>query len=262
MAKRKRAKRSHMSYVRAGKKAARTRARKRKRKNPTRHRPVVYSTGRGKRKKLRRSPWYMLKPKRINPKRRRKASGRKRYIRRRRRNPAGIKGMARTYFGRNRLQNAIMLLVGMGGAAALKGVVTNMLPKGNGQDWASRMYGFASIVLGVTVQMKSRRKAVKSAGVGMVVFGLYDVIVSNTPLGAYLPSIGAPTFKLPNGNGAAVSGYSNFGQRTYANNAGMMGAGIGPGGIETVGSNIGGPGSPEIVGMEDMDLADALEMSC
>lgn len=240
---RKKKKRSHASYVRAGKKAARTRKRKRRR-NPTRHRVVVYATGRGKKKRLRRSPSYRLKPRRVNPKRRRRRSYR--------RNPVRLRRMGQRYFGKARMQNAIMLLVGIGGSAALKGIIAGFAPVGVMRDWLQRLYGGLSIIAGVTLQMRSRRKAVKSAGMGMVVYGLYDLIVSNTPLGAYLPTIGAPTaFTKP------VSGYQDFGQLTYPS----MGASFRPGGsTEVVGGNITGGEMPEVIG-EDLDLADALEMA-
>lgn len=238
---RKKRTRSKASYRTAGLKAARTRKRGR-RKNPTRHRLVVYSTGRGRSKRLRRSKMYRLKPRRVNPRRRRSTRAR-------------AKGIVGKYLGRNRMQNALLVLLGLGGSAVLKGFVTNFVPAGATRDWAQRLYGLASIALGVTVQMQGRRKAVKSAGVGLVIFGVYDLIVSNTPLGVYLPTIGAPSAFLPAETQAGY--YGNFGQRTYND---QMGSNIGsPGGIEVVGSNI-GPSTPEVVG-DDYDLADMLEMA-
>jgi len=236
---RRRSKRSRASYVRAGKKAARTRARKRRR-NPTRHRPVVYGTGRGKRRKLRRSPWYRLKPKRINRRRRRRTT------RRYRRNPQRFQ--LRRYFGKARMMNAIALLAGLGGAGALKAFAAKMIPAENAvmQDWFSRLYGVGAIILGATINMQGRRKETKAVGTGMVVFGLYDAIVSNIPdLGQYLPVIGQPAF---------VSGVDAYGRD-------VLGAGITTGDVDVVGGNISTDMEPEIVGMDDMSLEDALEMS-
>jgi hypothetical protein len=80
----------------------------------------------------------------------------------------------------------------------------------------------------------------------MVVFGIYDLLVSNIPaLAQYLPAIEAPTF---------ISGA--YGRDVYPG----LGASISSGDIEVVGSNISTDMNPEIIG-EDADLADALEMS-
>lgn len=223
-----------MSYVRAGKKAARTRARRRRR-NP-KVRPVYYSKGRGSRKTYKRSPHARIR--KINP-------------RRRRRNPVRFKKMTRKYFGKARMTNAIMLLVGIGGSGVLKGITANFMPVGAAKDWYQRLYGLISIVVGATLNMQGKKKELKAAGTGMVVFGLYDVIVSNVPgLGAYLPAIAAPT--------AFVSGdYRNYGKDTYN----TMGASLSPGSIEVVGANISANEMPEIIGMDDYDLTDALDMA-
>lgn len=240
LVRKRKSKRSHASYVKAGKKAARSRKR---RKNPTKHRVTVYATGRGKKKRLRRSSkWRLGVRKRINPSRKRRS--------RRRRNPAmNLRSMGRTYFGKARITNALMILVGLGGAGFLKGILVGFMPAGIAKEWGQRLYGVAAIILGVTLQQTSRRKEMKSAGMGMVVFGFYDLIVSNTPLGQFLPTISAPTFS---GN------YLNYGQGTYADE---MGASLAAGGVEVVGANIEAGVMPEIIGMEDMGLEDALEMS-
>ncbi len=243
--KRRKSKRSHASYVKAGKKASRTRKRRR---NPTSHRITVKKTGRGKSARLRRSAGYRLKPRRVNPKRRRRSR-------------VQLKGMVGRYFGRNRVQNAVLMLVGVGVGATLKGLLVNFAPVGASRDWAERLYGVASVILGVTVQANSRRKAVKSAGVGLVVFGVYDLIVSNTPLGDFLPTIGAPVgfqrAKAIAEEAEQANGYyGNFGQNTYAG----MGAGINQGVPEVVGANISSGVAPEVIG-DDYDLSDMLEMS-
>lgn len=204
---------------------------RRKRRNPSQHRITVYKYGRGKRAKLRRTKAYRIKPKRVNPRRRRYS---------RRRNPVQM----RQYFGRQRMTNAIALLVGIGGAAGLKAVASKMVAN----PWFDRLFGVMAIVIGATLNMRGRRKMVKSVGTGMVVFGLYDAIVSNIPmLGAYLPTIGKPSF---------IGGYS-YGRQTYPS---MMGASLQDGVVEVVGSNVSMDMSPDIVGGE-MDLADALEMA-
>lgn len=244
-----RRKRKSPKRVAAGKKAARTR--KRRRRNPRRHRPVVYSTGRGKRKRLRRSPFYRLKPRKVNPRRRRRRNPR-------RKRGFALKGMTRRYFGKGRMTNAVMLLVGIGASGALKGFSANFLPAGAGKDWYKRLYGILSIILGATFNMRSRRSEIKSIGTGMVVFGLYDVLVSNiTQLQAYLPVISPPSAFLPAAE-TASGNYRSYGRETYDD---MMGANIGPGGTEIVGANIGSPDGVEIVGMDDVDLADALDMA-
>ncbi len=205
---------------------------RRKRRNPSKHRVTVYKYGRGKSAKLRRTKSYRLKPKRVNPRRRRKYS--------RRRNPVRM----RQYFGKTRMTNAISLLVGIGGAAGIKAFASRMV----GNEWFDRTFGILAIIMGATLNMRGRRAMTKSVGTGMVVFGLYDAIVSNVPmLGAYLPTIGKPSF---------ISGYS-YGRSTYPS---MMGASVNDGDIEVVGANVSMDMSPEIVGTE-MDLADALEMA-
>lgn len=239
---RKKSKRSHASYVRAGKKAARSRKR---RGNPARkaHRVTVYKYGRGKKMKLRRPrKWRLGRVKRINPK------GRKRSVsRRRRRNPAGLGSMGRRYFGKVRMVNAVAILAGLGGGGLLKTFLIGFMPEGPMKDWGTRLYGLASIVIGVTLQNRSRTKAIKSAGTGLVIFGIYDLLVTNTPLGRYLPTIASP---------ALAGNYMNYGQQTYG-----MGASLSQGEVEVVGANIEAGVMPEIVGHDDMGLEDALEMS-
>lgn len=154
----------------------------------------------------------------------------------------------------SRIQNALMILIGVGISASLKGFIVGFAPEGPAKKWTTRLYGLASVILGVTVQLKGRRKAVKSAGVGMVIFGVYDLIASNTPLGVYLPTIGSPTAFGPE----KVKGYyGDYGQSTYSD---MMGASLSPGPVEVVNGNISRGEMPEVIG-EDFDLSDALEMS-
>jgi len=225
-------------------------ARRRRRKNPAmaykfrrarkagrRSRVVVYRFGRGKKRKLRRSPRARLRPLRVN---RRRRSYRRRY----RRNPVRV----RQFFGKARMMNAISLLAGIGAAGIVKGFASNMIQN----DLFTRFYGVASIVLGATLNMKGRKKAVKSVGTGMVVFGIYDLLTQNIPmLSAYLPTIGAPTFLSP-AAAPEVAGAGYYGRS-------VMGASIQPGDLEVVGANIGLTSEPEVVG--GGDLADALEMS-
>ena len=74
-----------------------------RRKNPRgrKHRITVYRTRkRGKKPGLRRSPYYRIRPRRVNPR--------------------GMKGMIGKYFGRGRMMNAVGLLAGMGGSAIAK----------------------------------------------------------------------------------------------------------------------------------------------
>jgi len=145
------------------------------------------------------------------------------------------------------MTNAIMLLIGIGGAGALKGFSAGFMPEGPAKDWYQRLYGIVSIVIGATLNMQGKRKEMKSIGTGMVVFGLYDVIVSNIEgLQQYLPAISAPT--------AFAGDYRSYGQST------MLGAGINDGPVEVVGANLTAGEMPEIVG-EDMDLADLLDMA-
>jgi hypothetical protein len=141
--------------------------------------------------------------------------------------------------------NAIALLAGIGGAAGLKAFASRMV----NNEWFDRLFGAAAIILGATLNIQGRRKEVKALGTGMVVFGLYDVIVSNVPfLQQYLPTIGTPAF---------LQGENGYGRQTYNE---LMGAGISQGAVEVVGGNISMDMTPEIVG-EEMDLADALEMA-
>ena len=150
------------------------------------------------------------------------------------------------------MTNAIMLLIGIGGSGALKGFAAEFLPEGQAKDWFQRLYGVISIIVGATMNMQGKRKEIRSIGTGMVVFGLYDVIVSNVEgLQAYLPAIAPPT--------AFAGDYRNYGQEVYDED--MMGAGIQAGPVEVVGSNITAGEMPEIVGMEDLDLADALDLA-
>ena len=90
---------------------------------------------------------------------------------------------------------------------------------------ASRGYGLVSIIAGAMLNNQARRKELKSAGTGMVVFGIYDLLVSNIPvewnISRFLPVIGAPT----------LSGAMNYGRSVY-------GASIQSGAVEIVGSNI------------------------
>lgn len=243
---RRKAKRSRASYVRAGRKAARTRARKRR--NPTRHRPVVYKFR--TKPRLRRAPKWRLGRKigvkRVNPRRRR------------RRNPARLfKGANfRQIFSQARLTNAVAILAGVGGSGILKRFTADLMqPGSNMQDWYKRLYGLLSIFVGASLNMRGRQAVTKSAGTGMVVFGLYDLLTSNIEqVRQFLPAISPPTAFRRAPAEAVEGGYRSYGQKTY------MGANIGPGGLEIVGSNLDPSQSPEIVG-DDMDLADTLDMS-
>ena len=204
-------------------------SRKRRRRNPApkAHRITVYRTRkRGKKQGLRRSPFYRLKPRRVNPN---KMFGR--------------------YFGKNRMINAVSLLAGLGGAALTKSFAIRTIIN----PFFDRFFGVLSIIAGATINMQSRKLAFKSAGTGFVVFGLYDLLVQNVPaLGAYLPSISGPSFmsRLP---AETTEGGLYYGR--------TVGAGINYSRPEVVGANIYTGMSPEIISGDDMDLADALEMS-
>lgn len=145
-------------------------------------------------------------------------------------------------------------LLGAGAGAGLKALVVNTLPI----PFIGRGYGLIPILVGAMLAARQPRRVrgntkelFKGAGQGMILFGFYDLLVSNVPiLGAYLPTIGAPAFLAP---GAAM------GNLAYGRS--MYGSSINQTAPEIVGAtNISANISPEIVG-EDMDLADALEMS-
>jgi len=214
-------------------KRKRTRSKAKRRRNPKAkpHRITVYRTRKGGKMRLRRSKKYRLKPRRVNPK---------------------FKGMIGKYFGKNRMGNAIALLAGIGGGALSKTFAVNMVTN----PMFSKFYGLLSIVAGATLNMRGRRKIVKSVGTGFVAFGVYDLLVENVPmLKAYLPSISGPTFLTQNDIEAAddvLSGGMNYGRN-------VMGASINSGSIQTVGSSI-NLSDPEIIS-SDIDIADALEMS-
>jgi len=233
----------------SSKKRKNSMARRRKRRKSTgRKSPKRVAAGRKAartRKRRRTRPKVTV---RVNRKRRRRTYARKRR-RSYRRNPrrrTSARGMMKQYFGKGRMTNALMLLVGLGGAGILKGFITRMVAN----EWVNRLYGLGSIALGATLQMNSRRKELKAIGTGMVVFGLYDVLVSNIPqLAAYLPTIGSPTI---------LSGNMDYGRNTYYNE--MMGAGVHAGPVEVVGGNISMDMTPEIIG-DEMNLEDAIEMA-
>lgn len=246
------AKRSKASRRRSALKGLRRK--KGRRKNPTRHRPVVLRVGRGKKARLVRvKKWRLGSKKGVR-------KGRKRVnpSRRRRRNPSRYVRTAKKLFSTTRMTKAILILGGLGGAGVLKAMSAKMIPEGNMREWYQRLYGVLAIAVGATINMKAPRKF-KGAGTGMVVFGLYDLITSNVEqLRAYLPSISPPSAfdSAPVALPEEVEGYSDYGQDTYAS---MMGASIGRGGVEIVNGNLTAGEMPEIVG-EDIDLADALDM--
>jgi len=155
--------------------------------------------------------------------------------------------------------NAVTLLIGIAGGGMLKGFASKFVPEGQSRDWFQKLYGVAAIIVGAALNMKGKRAEVKSIGTGMVVFGLYDALVSNVPqLQKYLPSISIPTGFLP-GSESVEGNYRNYGQSVY--DTSMMGSNLSAGGVEIVGSSLSSQGS-EIVGMnEDYDLADALDMA-
>jgi hypothetical protein len=219
-----------------------------RRKNPARkkakarnrHRPVVYSFGKGKNRTLKRSPWMTLTPRRINPKKKRRIK--------RRRNP-NIKAMTKRIFNKNIFMNALLLLAGIGGAGSLKKLALKMAPAGMLSTVIDRGYGVLSIALGLMVAGASKRKETKTVSTGMIAYGVYDLITANIPaVSGYLPSITAPS---------AMSGYSSYGRRVMGSNFSH----VSPMSTEIVGASISAGVIPEIVG-GDMDLADMLDMSC
>ena len=214
----------------------RTVARKRRRRNPTRHRPVVYSVGRGKRKRLRRSPHYRLKPRRVN---------RRKY----RRNPRARFRIPRPreVFTRERMMRGIALVAGLGIGGVTKGFIANLLPAGQGTEMFKRFAGAGVMMVGAMVNFGSRQQVMKNIGTGMVVFGIYDLIVSNLPaeIIRFFPTISPPT---------AFGNNMSYGRSVYGAQLPQAG---GP--VEIVGANISSVIAPEVVG--EMDLADALEMT-
>lgn len=229
-------------------KKARKRVYRRKRKNPAsrkkyrkarRHRPVVYSIGKGRRRKMVRSPKARLMPRRINRRRRYK----------RRKNPFSVRSLKlKSYFGRNRLMRGISLLGGIGVGAFGKSFLSSTL--GNNMLF-NRFGGAVLLVLGAMINTKARKSSVQSIGTGIVAFSIYDLLTQNVPfLTAYLPTIGAPSF---NRVAAPVSGGMNYGRSVY-------GASLPRGGnAEVVSGNISSTTPAEIVG-EEMDLSEMLEM--
>ena len=222
-------------------KKARRKTYKRRRRNPTRHRPVVYSYGRGKGRRLRRSPSYRLKPRRVN-----------RY-KRRRRNPKFRVPKLKTIFTQKRMMRGVGVAIGLGLGATSKVMLNNVVQN----EMFSRAYGLLSIAVGATVGMAAptNQPLLKGMGAGLVAYGILDLIITNVPtLAQYLPAIAGPTAFLPTGPAEAVNGMG-----AYSYGRSMMGASLQPGvAPEIVGANISQNMEPEIVG-DDYDLADVLE---
>jgi len=217
-------------------KSSASRKRRVKRKNPYKHRPVVYS----KRRKAKRGDFYRSAKARL-PFR----ANKRRKIRRRR-NPFSMRSFkVKQYFGKDRLIRGLSLIGGIGAGAFGKGIIANMMPS----MLTTRFGSLGLLIIGAMVNQKGRRATIKNLGTGIVAFSIYDLLVQNVPmLAAYLPTIGAPTL-----NRSSVSGSLSYGRQTYGS---QMPRG---GNVEVVGAAI-GPGMSEIVG-DDMDLAEALEMA-
>ena len=192
---------------------------------------------------------YKKRAKRRNPvsrkrsyKKRTKRRSYKKVARRRRRNPKFKMPKMRGMFTQARLINAIALLAGIGGSAVLKQMTMGFIVN----PMFSRVYGLLSIVAGATLNMQGRRKATKSVGTGMVVYGLFDLLVTNVPqMAQYLPGITGPS---------AFMGNMNYGRS-------VMGANIGAGentNIVGMGANIDTNIPSEIVG--DYDIDDFIDM--
>lgn len=212
-----------------------SRKKRRTRKNPYKHRPVVYST----RKRRKKGTFFRSKRARL-PFR----ANRRRI--RRRRNPISMKNFkVRQYFGRNRLMRGLALIGGIGVGAFGKGIISNMMPN----VIVNRFGALGLLIIGAMVNQKGRKETIKNLGTGIVAFSIYDLLVQNVPmLAAYLPTIGAPTL-----NRSSVSGNLDYGRSTYGSQIPQTNA-------EVVGAFYSSGNESEVVG-EDMDLADALEMA-
>lgn len=192
---------------------------------------------------------YKKRAKRRNPvsrkrtyKKRTKRRSYKKVARRRRRNPKFKMPKMKGMFTQSRLINAFALLAGIGGSAILKQMSMGMIVN----PMFSRIYGLLSIVAGATINMQGKRKVTKSVGTGMVVYGLFDLLVTNIPQAAqYLPGITGPT---------AFMGNLDYGRS-------VMGANIGAGentNVVGMGANIDSNIPSEIVG--DYDIDDFIDM--
>jgi hypothetical protein len=158
--------------------------------------------------------------------------------------------LAKNYFGKARMTQAFGIVLGIGGSAVAKQVISRMVA----QPVFDRVYGILSIIAGATLNMRGRKPMVKSAGTGMVVYGVLDLAVSNIPaLAQFLPAVAVPSAFLPQTT-EAVSGGMTYGRS-------MMGGNISSDRMpEVVGASISSGSDIEVVG-DDYDLADMLEMS-
>lgn len=217
-----------------------TMLKRRKSRKSTKRRTVAKRRSSKRSYKKRRNPSYKT--------RRQWSTRAKRRSYKKRRNPS-VKKIAQSYFGKARMMRAVGIIVGLGGSAAAKQFVGRMV----NNDIFNRAYGLLSIVAGATMNMKGRKPLVKSAGTGMVAYGVLDLLVSNIPaLGDFLPGVATPS-ALMNLGSENIEGNLSYGRST-------MGANLSSSQMpEIVGSNIGSGSSIEVVG-DDLDLAEALEM--
>ena len=102
--------------------------------------------------------------------------------------------------------------------------------------WVEKYFGVITITAGWFISNRSRRKMVKSVGLGMIVGGVYDLIATNFADLPFIPKI-SPAAPPAEGWGASIGTGKGF---------------------STVGANISAVQAPNIVGM-DMDIDDVLE---
>lgn len=223
--------------VRAGKKAARTRALRRARRGGLRTRAMAVRRWRrlsGKRRRLSvkrvrrglmRSPFSRLGYRR----------GRKVRINPRRRRTFGIGGLMRRWS----IGRALPILGGFAGAIAIKNPMkTFIMPYVpiSMQQWVERGFGVITVMIGAMVSRRGRRQMTRDVGLGLIVGGVYDIIATNFAnlpfINQYLPTVTPPT---TSGLGASIG-------RPGSGAYGIVGA-----------SNISMNMEPEIVGAEDLD---------
>jgi hypothetical protein len=139
------------------------------------------------------------------------------------------------------MSRALGIVVGLGAGAVAKNMLNKVMPN----PMLTRAYGVLAIIAGATLNMKGRKAMTKSAGTGLVVYGVLDALITNIPaLAAYFPAISGP------------AAFSGLGYDAYGRS--VMGASVNAGPVEVVGANISSQIDPEIIG-EEMDLADVLE---
>lgn len=223
--------------VAAGRKAARTRKRRKAMRRTRRKSPA---------RVVARRRWRRLRGKRrrLTVKRTRRGLTRSPYsrlgYRKGRKVRVNPRFSVRGILGRWRIMRAVPILGGFAAAITLKPVVKqyllNLLPI-TMQMPLEKWFGIITIATGGIISTKARRRVLKDVGLGMIVGGVYDVIATNFANLPFIPKV-TPGY-LPGASAETASG---------------MGSSIGQGSFATVGaSNISMDMEPDVIGCEDLD---------